>query len=549
MKNLNSDNVKPLNHIHLIGDELENFYNLGVKDQKNLPSALKSVKNLIASPNKEFKLFEKIVDGGLLILAQKVLSKSKHYRQTLRAYSDGLEIPLLKMATISLIPEIMASIDKWIPSIPTQLMGCSSVFSLNDKGKLMHGRVLDFPLPGSFDKFERGVTYQFKNRPIIWSANSVGMPYPAITAMSSEGITVALHQKFTNEFNYQGLPIFEIIYKMLLECHDKKSILSFLKKSCSLTTWGILIGFSDGEILSIDISGKELYQKEYKVKRKDLIYFNNVPMKKTEKCLPIGIDNYCSMRKITADNKKQQLLKRKKDSYSEMDLIKFLGRPIISKNKTAKKWNLSLCTPTSLQIAVMNSDQGSVLWIPGSAPKLLQDQVQKVENIWEKYQSKIIKSGLTKIDNKYTLGMNSLSKACESISNHQDLDLLHQLQLSMHYFKGTPEELIAKFFYLTVRYLRNSEEKKLRHLLDEFHQLKNRLPHYLRDHALLFIGRIELSLNLTPSPTYNEIKNPQLKKLWKFEKDLPPLALKFLKKLTFPRIDILDVIYTYQKLE
>ena len=94
--------------------------------------------------------------------------------------------------------------------------------------------------------------------------------------MNSYGVSVALHQKYTDHFNIKGTPIFEIAEEMLLKCGDKKSVLSFLKNSESLTTWGLYIGFSDGQVLEVDLRGEEILVNEFRLEENQILYFNNI---------------------------------------------------------------------------------------------------------------------------------------------------------------------------------------------------------------------------------------------------------------------------------
>lgn len=99
----------------------------------------------------------------------------------------------------------------------------------NEVGEVVHGRILDFPLQGSYDKFERAVSYDVSGMPRTLGFGSVGIPYPSITLMTEDGLTLALHQKFTNSFNPQGMSIFEYIFKMIQNANDKKSVIEFVK--------------------------------------------------------------------------------------------------------------------------------------------------------------------------------------------------------------------------------------------------------------------------------------------------------------------------------
>ena len=132
-----------------------------------------------------------------------------------------------------------------------------AILCLVRKGNLLHGRILDFPFVGTFENEERAIRWDIPNiNNKIFFLFFFSLPFSSLTAMNTYGVSVALHQKYTDHFNPKGTPIFEIAEEMLLKCGDKKSVLDFLKKSESLTTWGLYIGLSNGQALEVDLREK-----------------------------------------------------------------------------------------------------------------------------------------------------------------------------------------------------------------------------------------------------------------------------------------------------
>ena len=285
--------------IRLIGDSIDNFYQLGLKDKENHSNILSHLNSLIKTP------FSK-VDLTIRHLAKATLKQGfthlPEFQKKMKAYSEGLGIAKEELTLSLLVPEIVSFLSTWVPGIPTSLLGCSSYFAWDDKtDSPIHGRVLDFPLQGSFDKNERVIWSKLDNGPATLSYSSVGFPYPSITAMTEYGVSFALHQKFDDLFNPNGTPIFELIFNMLQKCGDLKSTLEYLKKNESLTTWAFYMGFSNGEVLACDVMGKDLCYKTYHAKAGQVLYFNNMLIdqarySKQKDFMPYGVQQYNQMR-------------------------------------------------------------------------------------------------------------------------------------------------------------------------------------------------------------------------------------------------------------
>ena len=85
--------------------------------------------------------------------------KSSNFRKKLKAYNEAIGLKEREMITSFIIPELLSCLSKWIPGLPPQLFGCSSYFMLNELGHTLHGRILDFPLVGTYENEERAVRW------------------------------------------------------------------------------------------------------------------------------------------------------------------------------------------------------------------------------------------------------------------------------------------------------------------------------------------------------------------------------------------------------
>jgi hypothetical protein len=536
--------------VSLIGDSLENFYQLGLKDRENHSEILNHLNSLIKTP------FDK-VDLTVRHLAKALLNQGfthlPEFQNKMKAYSEGLAIAQDELTLSLLVPEIVSFLSKWVPGIPTSLLGCSSYFAWDDKtNSAIHGRVLDFPLQGSFDKNERAIWSKLDNGPATLSFSSVGFPYPSITAMTEYGVSFALHQKFDDVFNTKGTPIFELIYNMLQQCGDLASTLQYLKKNESLTTWAFYMGFKNGDVLACDVMGKQLAYKTYKVESGKVLYFNNMLIdearyKKQKDFLPYGIGQYNQMRLDIGNKKANKLSKQKNLTCSK--LIKEMATPMVQRTKNPAAWKCDPLTMSSIAVSVMNPSAAESYFIPGPAPKFYQKELIKFSDCFNIPQQNIIYGTKSKIKQSKINGYRDLMEAQVSYDKGQYHEAYHFLQMAIDQFEGLPEYYIAHFYFNVYQYIHDQHAKVREKMLIEFKNLSGKLPEYLNDHCQLFIYRLDKIINGESQVTEDDIKTLSIKKILNFERKMPnTLFHKATSVLTSPRIDTLDIIYAHVKM-
>ena len=287
----------------LIGGIDENFYQLGLIDREKAKIVHSDVKVMLSTPWKPINTA--IEQLARLVLKNSLLKKADYYSH-LKCYAEGLGIPLEQAAYVMMIPEMVSCMTKWSPGQAKGLMGCSSFFMRNEKSEVVHGRIFDFPLQGTYDKNERAILYDMKGMPRTLGFNASGIPYPSITLMTEDGMTLALHQKFTNVFNKDGISILALIFDLIQKANDRNSVIDYLKNHESLTTWCLYMTFKNGDALAVDIMGKEIYANELTIPDSGILYFcNHLENKliKQEEMLPTGFHQYNLMRENIAHKK------------------------------------------------------------------------------------------------------------------------------------------------------------------------------------------------------------------------------------------------------
>lgn len=539
---MKKNNLLP--HIQLIGDQNENFYQLGLKDRGNFLPVVNAIKSLISTNLKPLDL---IVEEAAKAYLKHQLLKEDDFTNNCKSYSEGLDRPYEEIALCMLLPELMCNLSNWIPAVPNALIGCSSYFYIDDESNTPgHVRVLDFPLHEVYQSGERAISYNFDGASKIFSFSTSGFFYPSITAMSEKGFSIALHQKFTDVMDKEATPIFEIINKLLSQCSDTESIISFLNDSRSMTCWGINIGLKNGDVIEADISSKNFNYILHKLEKGKIIYIDNSTVDtqiKQQDFLPYGLNDFNQFRKKNAAKKVSKILKSK-DKITDESILKLAATPLTT--KLSKNWDIDTFTPSSLMICAMNPSQEKALYIPGNAPKLFQKEILKFTHLWSKPEQELVTYKKSNINKIYHEGIQNLMKAQLCFDQNDIQSSYHNIQLAMEKLKHFREGITAEFYFLVLQF-QFEKHREIRHqIYMDFKGIKDKLPPYLKDHCYLFIMRLEIILSSKTSVHSEDIENLKLKEIYEFEMNIPPMILhKTVSLLMNIRIDMQDIIYPH----
>lgn len=531
--------------ITLIGDVDENFYQLGLKDREGGKLVHRDVKMMLRTPWDSLNVV--IQEVGKAVLKNSLLKKTEHFRH-LKSYAEGLGMPVEEAAYTMLVPELVSSMSKWAPGFIKGNLGCSSFMLRNPQGEVVHGRILDFPLQGSYDLYERAISYDLSGLPKMLGFGSKGIPYPSITLMTEDGMTLALHQKFTNVFNPKGISIFEYIFKMVSSARDKKSIIEFVNKHQTITTWCLYMTFKNGDVLACDLSGDKPFINELSIPDEGILYFCNHLEDKSlaqRQFLPLGFDQYNLMRQSSATKKISKFLKKHKTNPTEQELLQLMSTPIEQKLVDMKDYELDNLTASSLSVMTMNPTAARALYLGGPAPKVFRNNIIEIKNTFERAQKEEVKIKKAQdFDHEYYLGLHSMMEAQKGFDAHNSVDIYHHLQMAIDHLEHYPEKKIAEFYFLIAQYLYESHPQVLANLLSEFKKFEDHLPPYLNDHCLMFIGRLERILKMAPTLEEDKIETKKLREIYQRELKIPRAIFHLTSKgMIIPRIDILDVIY------
>lgn len=527
--------------ITLIGDPLENFYQLGLKDAEAYPEIKKYFRLLLKDSNvfttSAFQTFHEYYLG-------RSFKDIPDYHAQVSAYAEGLKVSPKEVSFELMIPELMNAVTKFAPNLQKFLLGCSSLFRYDAKSdSIYHGRILDFPMVKLWEKHERIINYKLKNQFNTQSFGVVGNPFASLTCMNEHGLSLALHQKYSDYFNPEGHPIHFIVHKLMTECDSVKSMVKLLKQYPSMTYWGLYLSTKEGKVVAMDVCGDRLDKEEYDLKEVPFLYFNNQPIKEdqhNQEVIPYGLDRFNRERNIVMQ---KRVKKYSKTTFRHDDMLNLLSAHE-SYARDTKHHLQSPLTLTSVNILSLNAKLGTAASILGETPRMLDQSRVEIEFKNHSLLQKNMSSP-EPIDEFYKKGFKKLAHAQYHFDMENMTEAFHDIQMSISYLENFSEGIIAEFYYGVFQYLTASAKQDFLGALTHFLELEGKLPQYLEDHRKLFIMRLQKITTGKTSIRAEDLQNKSLHKYYTFEINLNGLGLKLLRKLIYPRADINDIIYLY----
>ena len=366
-----------------------------------------------------------------------------------------------------------------------------------------------------------------------------------MSGLNESGLSLALHYKHNDQFNLSGESIFFIASEILYHAGSIRDALKILKTKNSMSQWGLYLSDRNGEVLALDICGKDIHHEKFQLQDHKYLYFNNRPIvKRSENLQPFGNRSQCIMR---AESVKQRMKSTnlKKENLDLMKLsLEILGKENSQITKNTRDWKLSPITPSSLQLYSFHNSRNQAYFVKGNDNKFYTDSYLNIDSLFTSPLQKSKKKNDSS-PSIYQTGIAALTKYQMSIDKGDIVGAYHNIQMGIEYLEGFPEKYIAKFFFFTTQYIYENDKRDLAYLYNDFRTLDGLLPEYLEEQRLLFLMRLEKILGHNIKNRSQLFKNESLLKLYKNEVNKNALAIKGLKHLIFPRIDVLDVIYAF----
>lgn len=536
---------KLLPHIALIGDPEENFYHLGIKDRSPLIDLKSQAKNYTGF--KKGPIAEILKSYWQNDSAGKILENLETY-EYLKAYSKGINLDLSSLLFFMILPEIISPSPLFKFHSPGPLWDLSSFYGWDSKSKTPFiCNIMDMPLIGILDKEERSLFQNFDNSPSQFSFGFSGFPLPFSSAMNSRGIIITAHKIINDDFNVEGLPIFEIIYQIQKNVDSIESFKSYINSISFMSAWKVHMVFPEGKTIEARVEGERVVFKETDLTIETLIMSNNEisELNNSSSFYPYSLNNY-SKNKFNQGQKLIEIIKNTKASISEKSLLKTLLTPA-KKKVPGHETFMPIHNPFSIAAFSLNAVKGEAIYINGKAPKFLENGAIHIKKIWKEMKGGTpdqLNLTKRKIKLNFQEFYTHFSLAQSYLDRNDIHRAYHHIQLSISYQGDSIERTISEFFFYVLEFVFDKHAKTRARLLEELKRLKNNLPPYLGDQCLLFIFRLEKIISGKINVTEAHFTNDFYRDIFYYEQKIPSILLHtVVSKSINIRLDLLDIYY------
>lgn len=511
--------------ISLIGDPKENLYQLGLREKEAFLKLEARVSKLLST---NFFLRHGLDVVGRARIMMKKKKEDSFFDQCIHSYAEGLGIDPLRYFSFLSLFEYAAHHGQAYPELKGILPGCSSVFAkTNDE--FTHSRLLDFPLVGIYDKFQKFYYWQIPGKQPLLTMSCEGMAPLFFQGIHGGGFSFALHHKPGHTFHHEGHSIFQVAFETLFECTQLNDFKKELKKKSSMTKWAFLLLDHGGTVVGIDIDGPSQISESFHLNDNSPLIFTNIPLQTDAS----GFESYL---KFSED--RQWSIKNKLSSKKNAHILDLMTD--ISDSK-AKNWRHPGATLSTVGAYHINLTKGYLDVKEGTAPMTPSDAIIRI-NLADHKDLAVIKE--KQKESPFEMAWKRAAKA-QGMFDQGEYDLAyHELQMAISLMPHAVWKDIFSF-YLYVwdfKFLTNMKELSL--VYKKAHALK--LPALLNDQWCFLIMRMEKKLDLHPTINFQDV-SPTEQRLFQEEKSASKPKFATWMKLLYPRMEILDVFSPHQK--
>jgi hypothetical protein len=522
--------------IPLIGSATDNFYLLGERAKDAIDEFTNQISGLILTPT-----MGKVALHGLSHISPSAFSPE--LSQFIDAFAEGCGIKSSVLKSVALIPEFANSHSKWNAQLTSLIPGCTSILEYDKNSEqTIHTRVLDYPLWGTFSENEQSFRLEIPGRQKIFYHSSLVLPFPFLSCMNESGLTICLHQKYSNFFNRKGESIFSIMYELASNAQNIKDIKKILKDKNSITSWNIVCSDNTGRGISIDIRGRDHYREEFNLveyERPKVI--NNIPINIDDKIIqahPINFIQCCLERKKSLELSLQKLNKNKDISIKHIKAL-IESHQLNPNQSTFQQTSINIAT---VQIMSFNPADQSFKFLNGASPKfegdILYNKNVFSDNSFEQLEQ--IKSLLSPND----MSGNRFIAQAQMYLDKNDIEAaFHYLQMGLAAFDTVAYKNLYRFFYIVLSIKWIDGKNEMSFLYKDLQYLIPFLPKNLQDHAHLISMRLEKILKIPLTDREQIIENPVIIKRYQKEIKLRSTVFTFLMNTTIARMEIPDLLY------
>lgn len=511
--------------ISLIGDPIENLYQLGLKEKEAFLTLETRVRKLL-STNHILSFGQDLVTRAKVLIRK---HPETYFDKCIKSYCEGLGIePARYMSFVSLF-ELAAHYGQVYPELKGLLPGCTSLFQKGPEG-ITHTRLMDFPLVGIFEENPRLYYWRPEGKPPILTYSCEGLAPFFFQGIHGAGISFAVHHKPGNSYYEDGQSIFQIVFESVFTADNLKDLKKEIKKKNSITKWCLLLLDKSGSAQAIDIDGPAQNSEVWDVNETSPLIFTNIPLQKDSS----DFDHYL---KFSEDRQAwlREKLSKKKESEHILDIMTDV------QDQKNRNWIHPTACLSTIGAWHVNLTKGLVDLKEGEGALTSKDALIRL-NLDGSTSLKVLKEKSS--PGVFETAWKRASKAQSAFDQGAYDIAYHELQMAQAIMPHPVWKEILSFYLCVWDFKFVSNNKELSMVYRKLKSLK--VPNVLYDQWVLQVMRLEKKLDLVPTVTYQDVSGPY-QNLFQEEKLAPKPIFATWMKLLYPRMEILDIFSPHRK--
>lgn len=311
--------------------------------------------------------------------AQKFIHKiPAEIKEEIKGISDGAGVDYKSALEIYVFPEMMS----YITSKSTKenysfkshlsgqsLMGCTSILAYGDAtpdNDLLHGRNFDSIGIGYWDKYPMIAHIEPENGFKYVSVSSAGMAGAVISGMNEKGITYALHQSYTKEYDDNNMPILALGTMVLKYADTLSKAQDIIKNAKAVGGWSIVVSDSkikDGFVA--EICASEVF---FRSSDRDLLVCTNSYLLPDLYEKEIVVSPLLSLSSSQRYQRAIQLAGKEYYSIKPENIVNWLGDRYDISSEKEKVFGYTISQNNTVSSVIFSPDK-KMLWMAvGTAP-------------------------------------------------------------------------------------------------------------------------------------------------------------------------------------
>lgn len=522
------DDIPSVNR--LIGNPVEAFYQLGEICHEEVKIFRDQLFNSVnSSINSKYilKIGQNLTKNAL----------NDEFFTLLKAFAKGAQLSSDDIIAMTLVPELANIHKKLAANLLSYIPGCTTVLEWDAKNKTtVHTRVLDFPIAGAMQLKTNLYCLEIPNKNKIFYNAFQSFAFPISMLTNDAGISVSIHNKFSDYLNYSGESIYSIVFQVMLEARSLKDVKRILRDKISLTRWGLVFSDNEGNALHIDLSGHEKYKQEFSLFDQKHLVITNHPVSMDPATLKAQPFNYIN----TCNDRKRLLEQELEHNDNKKIKIKHFDSLYNASNKThSDQWYTPpINTSTVAIVSVQNNlKEYSILHNKDFPTKA------EVFDLSDFFNTRELAAKEHIFELSWGSTYQHMVKA-QGLWDKQDYpSAYYHLQMAIEVCSDEYLKSQLEFFFI---YWQSILDQNKDHLKINFNKLINlcsKLSPVMRDHCYILIQRIQKITQLAPIDYRDQFSNQELKQRYLKEMKVKKFVIKIMLKLSFPRLEIPDIIY------